>query len=113
MKKRPEYNHLIESGYWLAEILIVLLFMNIGMAVPPQKAAADSPLTNKCITKLPAGVVKNIVIVHGAFADGSGYRKLFDILSKKGFNVTIVQNPLTSLKDDIDTTLRTLDKQDG
>ena len=58
-------------------------------------------------------VVKNIVIVHGAFADGSGYRALFDILKRQGFNVTVVQNPLTSLKDDVDATMRVLDKQDG
>jgi pimeloyl-ACP methyl ester carboxylesterase len=56
---------------------------------------------------------KNIVIVHGAFADGSGYKKIYEILSGKGYQVTIVQNPLTSLKDDVDTTLRALDRQDG
>src|ERR1700730_3373540 len=56
---------------------------------------------------------KNIVIVHGAFADGSGYKKLYEILTKKGHHVTIVQNPLTSLKDDVDTTVRALDRQDG
>ncbi|WP_205509224.1 alpha/beta hydrolase [Longitalea arenae] len=57
--------------------------------------------------------VKNIVIVHGAFADGSGFKALYKILSKKGYHVTIVQNPLTSLKDDVDATIRALDKQDG
>src|SRR5438128_6436367 len=57
--------------------------------------------------------VKNIVIVHGAFADGSGFKEVYSILTKKGFNVTIVQNPLTSLKDDVDATLRALDNQDG
>jgi pimeloyl-ACP methyl ester carboxylesterase len=57
--------------------------------------------------------IKNIVIVHGAFADGSGFKEVYSILTKKGFKVTIVQNPLTSLKDDVDATLRALDKQDG
>jgi pimeloyl-ACP methyl ester carboxylesterase len=57
--------------------------------------------------------VKNVVIVHGAFADGSGFKKLYSILTKKGYHVTIVQNPLTSLKDDVDATRRALDKQDG
>lgn len=56
---------------------------------------------------------KNIVIVHGAFADGSGFRGVFDILSKKGYHVTIVQNPLTGLKDDVAAAKRILDKQDG
>lgn len=57
--------------------------------------------------------IKNIVLVHGAFADGSGWQGVYNILSKKGYNVTIVQNPLTSLKDDVDATNRILDKQDG
>jgi pimeloyl-ACP methyl ester carboxylesterase len=56
---------------------------------------------------------KNIVIVHGAFADGSGFKSVFNILTKKGYKVTIVQNPLTSLKDDVDATKRALDRQDG
>lgn len=57
--------------------------------------------------------IKNIVIVHGAFADGSGFKAVYKILTKKGYNVTVVQNPLTSLKDDVDATNRILDKQDG
>ena len=56
---------------------------------------------------------KNIVIVHGAFADGSGYERVFKILAEKGYNVTIVQNPLTSLEDDVAATIRALDRQDG
>jgi pimeloyl-ACP methyl ester carboxylesterase len=57
--------------------------------------------------------IKNIVIVHGAFADGSGWQSVFEILIKHGYHVTIVQNPLTSLEDDVATTNRILDKQDG
>ncbi|WP_421938633.1 alpha/beta hydrolase [Pedobacter sp.] len=57
--------------------------------------------------------IKNIVIVHGAFADGSGWRGVHDILVQKGYHVTVVQNPLTGLKDDIEATKRILDKQDG
>jgi pimeloyl-ACP methyl ester carboxylesterase len=60
-----------------------------------------------------AGPVKNVVLVHGAFADGSGWRALYDVLSKKGYNVTVVQNPLTSLEDDVAATKVVLDKQDG
>ncbi|SOC48109.1 pimeloyl-ACP methyl ester carboxylesterase [Rhizobium subbaraonis] len=60
-----------------------------------------------------AAEVKNIVIVHGALADGSGWRKASDILVKRGFNVTIVQQPITSLADDIAATNRVLDLQDG
>lgn len=57
--------------------------------------------------------VKNIVIVHGAFSDGSGWRGVYNILTKKGYHVTIVQNPLTSLNDDVEATQRILDQQDG
>ncbi|MDX6182439.1 alpha/beta hydrolase [Flavobacterium sp. Fl-77] len=57
--------------------------------------------------------VKNIVLVHGAFADGSGWKALYESLSKKGYNVTIVQNTLTSLEDDVAATNVVLDKQTG
>lgn len=57
--------------------------------------------------------IKNVVLVHGAFADGSGWRGVYDNLVGRGFRVTIVQNPLTSLKDDVDATTRVLDRQDG
>jgi len=57
--------------------------------------------------------IKNIVLVHGAFADGSGWKALHDILVKKGYNVTCVQNPLSSLEEDVAVTKMALDKQDG
>lgn len=57
--------------------------------------------------------VKNVVLVHGAFADGSGYKGIYDTLTKQGYHVTIVQNPLTSLKDDVTATKLALDAQDG
>ncbi|MEI2302472.1 alpha/beta hydrolase [Ensifer sp. MJa1] len=60
-----------------------------------------------------AADIKNIVIVHGAFADGSGWRQASDILERRGFNVTVVQEPLTSLAADIEATNRVLDLQDG
>lgn len=57
--------------------------------------------------------VRNIVLVHGAFADGSGWEGVYNILTQKGYHVSIVQNPLTSLKDDVEATKRILDRQDG
>jgi pimeloyl-ACP methyl ester carboxylesterase len=57
--------------------------------------------------------VKNIVLVHGAFADGSGWQGVYNILTKKGYHVTIVQNPLSSLEDDVAATNTVLDNQDG
>jgi pimeloyl-ACP methyl ester carboxylesterase len=57
--------------------------------------------------------VKNIVLVHGAWADGSGWRGVYDILVKDGFNVSIVQEPETSFQDDVAATRRILALQNG
>jgi pimeloyl-ACP methyl ester carboxylesterase len=57
--------------------------------------------------------MKNVVLVHGAFADGSGWRGVYDELTSRGYRVTIVQNPLTSLADDVAATKRVLARQDG
>src|SRR6202049_1257860 len=57
--------------------------------------------------------VRNIVLVHGAWADGSGWKGVYDILVKEGYNVSIVQEPETSFKEDVAATKRTLALQDG
>jgi pimeloyl-ACP methyl ester carboxylesterase len=57
--------------------------------------------------------IKNIVLVHGAFADGSGWRPVYDRLTAKGYRVSVVQNPLTSFQDDVAATRRILARQDG
>jgi pimeloyl-ACP methyl ester carboxylesterase len=57
--------------------------------------------------------VRNIVLVHGAWADGSGWKGVYDILVKDGYNVSIVQEPETSFKDDVAATNRVLALQDG
>lgn len=56
---------------------------------------------------------RNVVLVHGAFADGSGWRGVYDELTSRGYRVSIVQNPLTSLVDDVTAVRRILDRQDG
>ncbi|HVF16716.1 MAG TPA: alpha/beta hydrolase [Steroidobacteraceae bacterium] len=71
-------------------------------------AHAQTPTTSP--SSNPA---KNVVLVHGAFADGSGWRGVYDDLIQRGYRVTIVQNPLTSLADDVAATQRVLDRQDG
>jgi pimeloyl-ACP methyl ester carboxylesterase len=60
-----------------------------------------------------ADTVKNIVLVHGAWVDASGWKPVYDILRKEGFNVTMVQEPETSFVDDVTATKRILDLQDG
>ncbi len=57
--------------------------------------------------------VRNIVLVHGAWADGSGWKGVYDILVKDGYNVSIVQEPETSFKEDVAATKRVLAQQDG
>jgi pimeloyl-ACP methyl ester carboxylesterase len=57
--------------------------------------------------------MKNIVLVHGGFVDGSGWEGVYSILKKDGYNVSIVQNPTISLKDDVAATKRILAAQDG
>jgi pimeloyl-ACP methyl ester carboxylesterase len=57
--------------------------------------------------------VRNIVLVHGAWADGSGWKGVYDILVKHGYNVSIVQEPETSFRDDVAATKRVLAQQDG
>ena len=56
---------------------------------------------------------KDVVIVHGALVDASGWRAVYDILSKDGFHVTIVQEPLTGLAEDVEATKRAIDQQTG
>ena len=60
-----------------------------------------------------SGEIKNVVLVHGGFVDGSGWRGVHDILKRDGYNVTIVQNPTTSLAADVAATRSAIAAQDG
>jgi pimeloyl-ACP methyl ester carboxylesterase len=87
----------------------------------------ESAMRNKSVAAVVAAVallsaaaaparaepVKTIVLVHGAFADGSGWRDVAAILVKDGYTVSIVQEPETSLADDVAATNRILDRQSG
>ena len=57
--------------------------------------------------------IKNILLVHGAFADGSGWRGIYNILDKSGYDITVVHNPLTSLEAGVEAVNIALDKLDG
>src|SRR5262245_30447159 len=59
------------------------------------------------------GGVKNVVLVHGGFVDGSGWQGVYETLKRDGYTVSIVQNPTISLADDVAVTKRTLAAQDG
>jgi pimeloyl-ACP methyl ester carboxylesterase len=66
-------------------------------------------------TAVPAGAdsVNNIVLVHGAWVDASGWKAVSEFLTRDGFKVTMVQEPETSFADDVAATKRVLDLQDG
>ena len=57
--------------------------------------------------------VRNVVLVHGGFVDGSGWRGVYDVLTADGFNVAVAQNQTLSLESDVATTHNALDLQDG
>lgn len=58
-------------------------------------------------------MIKNIVLVHGGFVDGSGWQPVYKILTGEGFNVRIVQNPTLTLADDVAVTKRAIAAADG
>src|ERR1700761_80590 len=74
----------------------------LGLAVAAGGAQAASP----------AGI-KNVILVHGGFVDGSGWQGVYKILAKDGYHVTVVQNPTISLADDVAVTKRAIAAQDG
>jgi pimeloyl-ACP methyl ester carboxylesterase len=78
-------------------------------------ASAAAAFLALCGSAVPAlaAPVKCIVLVHGAWVDGSGWKPVYEILTKDGYDVTVVQEPLTSLQDDVAATKRVLDLQKG
>jgi len=85
----------------------ILATLAFATAVPAA-FAADAPAA----APVPSGV-RNVVLVHGAFADGSSWSEVIALLQRDGYHVTAVQNPLTSLADDVTATQRILALQDG
>jgi len=57
--------------------------------------------------------IRNVVLVHGGFVDGSGWEGVYAALKKDGYNVSVVQNPTISLRGDVTSTKRVLAKQEG
>ena len=81
----------------------LLLIVSMAIVFLPQNAKSQSPMKG----------IKNVVLVHGAFADGSSWSKVIAQLHVKGYNVIAVQNPLTSLADDVAATKRAIAQMDG
>src|SRR5678816_1052848 len=78
-------------------------------------AAASLGLASAAIPAAHAqsAPVKSIVLVHGGFVDGSGWEGVYKILKKDGYKVSIVQNPTTTLADDVAVTKRAIAAADG
>ncbi|MFZ6638203.1 alpha/beta fold hydrolase [Undibacterium sp. TC4M20W] len=82
---------------------------------PLRAIAAITSVFLLALAAAPASAdpVKNIILVHGQFADASGWKPVYDILTKDGYNVTMVQEPITSLDEDVAATIRVVARQDG
>ncbi|HWW12240.1 MAG TPA: alpha/beta hydrolase [Brevundimonas sp.] len=91
----------------------MITFRNILLAAVGA-ASLGGAAQAQSVQHIPADQgVRNVVLVHGAFADGSGWRGVYDDLTARGYRVTIVQNPLTSLADDVAATRRAIARQEG
>lgn len=88
--------------------------MNVKALALATVAALSVAATAHAADPKPAAPdVKNVVLVHGGFVDGSGWQKVYRQLKNDGYKVTIVQNPTTSLADDVAVTRRAIAQQDG
>jgi pimeloyl-ACP methyl ester carboxylesterase len=76
-------------------------------------ATAASSLLSLAAFAQPAPKAKNVVLVHGLFADGSSWSEVIPLLQAKGLNVTSVQNPLTTFREGVEAALRVLGRQNG
>lgn len=85
------------------QLTSIILIVAMTVVSLPQIARSQST---------PKGI-KNIVLVHGAFADGSSWSKIIPLLQGKGLNVVAVQNPLTSFADDVAATKRAIAQMEG
>src|SRR5215510_1610921 len=76
-------------------------------------ATAASSLLSRTASAQTTSKARNVVLVHGLFADGSSWSEVIPRLQAAGLNVTSVQNPLTTLPDAVDAALRVLERQNG
>jgi pimeloyl-ACP methyl ester carboxylesterase len=87
----------------------ITLAASAGLLLPRASFAFEQEVASVAAPN----AVKNVVLVHGVFADGSSWSRVIPLLEAKGYNVMAVQIPLTSLADDVATTRRILAKQTG
>jgi pimeloyl-ACP methyl ester carboxylesterase len=93
------------------------MLLNIQRAIPRASTVLACALFSAWLSVAQAqpreGAVKNIVLVHGAFADASSWSKVIPLLEADGYQVVAVQNPLTSLAADVSATRRAIAREDG
>jgi len=99
-------NKSVYVGTGLAVVSIAAL---VGCAKARANPGSGGPPANV----QPAGPLPSVVLVHGAFVDGSGWRGVYKILTRDGYRVSIVQNPTASLADDVAVTRRAIGAQSG
>ncbi|MDR5838347.1 alpha/beta hydrolase [Caballeronia sp. LZ034LL] len=87
--------------------------MRVSLSLSRAAAGVMLSLGAMASQAAPATPIKNIVLVHGFFADGSGWQPVAKILAHDGYKVSVVQEPETSFEDDVIATRRVLDQQDG
>src|SRR5258708_37798724 len=87
--------------------------MNRRTLIGAFAAGAALPLLNQVASSQPSPKTKNVVFVHGLFADGSSWSNIIPRLQEKGINCTTVQNPLTSLQEASHAARRALALQPG
>src|SRR5277367_4995536 len=114
LAQRPTARFLLLSP--LAGVFAALLFLAATHA--NSVSAANQPPSAQPASASPAAKsapapIHNIVLVHGAWADGSGWQSVADLLTARGFRVTIVQEPETTFADNVAATRRILALQDG
>src|SRR6201985_2589767 len=87
--------------------------LNILLSAATVLLAGTTLVGSARSAELPRGAVHNVVLAHAPFVDQTSWKPVADILTKKGYTVTLVENPLTSLAADVDATKQALAKQDG
>jgi pimeloyl-ACP methyl ester carboxylesterase len=81
-----------------------ILEATIALMIAASTNAHSAPSPTEAVT---------IVLVHGALIDGSSWRGVYDVLTRDGYRVSVVQQPLTRLEEDVAATRRVIDQQEG
>ncbi|HEY6763759.1 MAG TPA: alpha/beta hydrolase, partial [Candidatus Sulfotelmatobacter sp.] len=99
--------------HYVAQAAITLILGGIASLATARVASHPESSSSPAAAVIQEQRIRNIVLVHGAWADGSGWRGVYDNLVRDGFNVSIVQEPETSFHDDVTAVKRILALQDG